>query len=107
MQNPGKLVKAVAQMQSRMTAIQKELAATEYPGSSGGGLVKLTVRGDGELTALDISADAMAEGAEVVAELVRAAHSAAVKAKEAHSKEKLKSVSAGLLPAGFSVPGLG
>lgn len=107
MQNAGKLVKAVSQMQSRMAAIQKELANTEYPGSSGGGLVKLSLRGDGELTDLTISPEAMGEGPELLADLVRAAHSAAVKAKEADSKTKLKSVSAGLLPAGFSIPGLG
>ena len=106
MQQPGKLIKSLATMQARMATIQKELANTDYPGSSGGGLITASLRGDGELTKLVITPEAMSEGPEMLAELIQAAVSSAVKAKEADSKAKLKGVSAGLLPAGFNIPGL-
>ena len=107
MQNPGKLMKSVAQMQKRVTTIQAEIQQSVYDGSSGGGLVKLKLKGDGEMTALEINPEAMAEGAELLSDLVKAAYNSAQTAKELDSKAKLKTVSAGLLPMGFNIPGLG
>jgi DNA-binding YbaB/EbfC family protein len=41
-------------MQAQLVAAQEELAATLVEGSAGGGLVKATLTGSGELTALEI-----------------------------------------------------
>ena len=45
-------------MQSQLQRAQDELAARQFTGSAGGGLVQATVTGTGELLAVEISADA-------------------------------------------------
>ena len=69
---------AAAQMQNQIASAQQQLEETEIEGSAGGGLVKVTVDGQGELIDLTISADAIdpgdrAETAQTIADLVLAA----------------------------------
>lgn len=72
------LFAAAAQMQSQIVDAQQRLAETEVEGSAGGGLVKVTVNGQGELVDVSISAGAIdpsdpGETAQTVADLVLAA----------------------------------
>lgn len=73
-----RLLEQAQAMQQQLFAAQQELADTEVEGTSGGGLVKATMNGQGEITALvidpkAIDADDPAETAETVADLVLAA----------------------------------
>ena len=47
------LFAAAAEMQSQLMNAQQQLAETEIEGSAGGGLVKVTISGQGEL--IDVS----------------------------------------------------
>ena len=72
------LIAAAAEMQSQLMSAQQQLAETEIEGTAGGGLVKATVNGQGELLDLTIAADAIDPGdpqdtAQTVADLVLAA----------------------------------
>lgn len=72
------LFAAAAQMQSQIASAQQRLAETKVEGSAGGGLVKVTVNGQGELVDVSISAAAIdpsdqEETAQTVADLVLAA----------------------------------
>src|SRR5215471_11802953 len=72
------LFAAAAQMQSQIVSAQQRLAETEVEGSAGGGLVKVTVNGQGELVDVSISSAAIDPGdpeetAQTVADLVLAA----------------------------------
>ena len=72
------LLAAAQQMQSRLMNAQQELADAVVEGTSGGGLVKARVNGQGELFDLIISPEAIdpgdpAETAQTVADLVLAA----------------------------------
>jgi nucleoid-associated protein EbfC len=72
------LFAAAAQMQSQIVSAQQRLAETEVEGSAGGGLVKVTLNGQGELVDVSIAAGAIdpgdpAETAQTVADLVLAA----------------------------------
>lgn len=72
------LFAAAAQMQSQIASAQQRLAQTEVEGSAGGGLVKVTMNGQGELVDVSISAGAIdpsdrEETAQTVADLVLAA----------------------------------
>lgn len=53
------LMQQAAQMQAQMMAAQQELAAAEVTGAAGGGLVKVTMTGSGELTAVAIDPKAV------------------------------------------------
>ena len=44
------LMQQAAQMQAQLMAAQQELAETEVTGSAGGGLVRVTMSGGGEIT---------------------------------------------------------
>jgi nucleoid-associated protein EbfC len=72
------LFAAAAQMQSQIASAQQRLAETEVEGTAGGGLVKVTMNGQGELVDVSISAGAIdpsdrEETAQTVADLVLAA----------------------------------
>jgi hypothetical protein len=68
------LMKQAQKMQQQLLAAQEQLAATSVEGSAGGGLVKATLTGSGELTALTIDPSAIdPEDAETLQDLVVAA----------------------------------
>jgi DNA-binding YbaB/EbfC family protein len=76
------LLAAAAAMQSQLMNAQQELADAEVLGTAGGGLVTVTVNGQGELVDVTISADAVdpadpEESAQSIADLVLAAYRAA------------------------------
>jgi DNA-binding YbaB/EbfC family protein len=72
------LFAAAAQMQNQLMSAQQQLAEAEVDGTAGGGLVTVTVNGQGELVDLSISKDAIDasdpdETAATIADLVLAA----------------------------------
>jgi len=72
------LFAAAAQVQSQLMTAQQQLAETEIEGSAGGGLVKVTISGQGELVDVSIAKEAIdpgdpAETASTIADLVIAA----------------------------------
>jgi DNA-binding YbaB/EbfC family protein len=72
--NMQQLMKQAQKMQAQLEAAQEELAATQVEGSAGGGLVKATVTGSGELLSLVIDPQAVdPDDVETLADLVVAA----------------------------------
>lgn len=76
------ILAAAAAMQDQLLNAQQELADAEVLGTAGGGLVTVTVSGQGDLLDVTISADAIdpadpAESAQSIADLVLAAYRAA------------------------------
>ncbi len=75
MKDLNSLMKQAKAMQEKLAEAQEKIAALEVEGTSGGGMVKLVLKGTGELAKLDIDESLMAPGeGEVVADLVVAAH---------------------------------
>jgi nucleoid-associated protein EbfC len=77
--NMQQLLQAAAAMQSQLMSAQQELADAEVEGTAGGGLVTVTVNGQGELVDLSIAPAAIdsgdpAETAQNLADLVLAAY---------------------------------
>jgi DNA-binding YbaB/EbfC family protein len=72
------LFAAAAQLQGQLATAQQRLAEAEITGSAGGGLVTVTLNGQGDLTDVSIAAEAVEGGdageiAQTVADLVLAA----------------------------------
>jgi DNA-binding YbaB/EbfC family protein len=82
--NMQQLLQQAQKMQQDLAAAQQELAETEVEGSAGGGLVKATVTGAGELRGLVIDPKAVdPDDTETLSDLVVAAvHNANVAAQE-------------------------
>ncbi len=100
----GDMMKQAQEMQENLRKAQEELAATEVTGSSGGGLVSvsMTCRHDVRKVAIDDSL--MSEDKEVLEDLVAAAMNDAVQKVEKTSQEKMAGLTAGLNIPGLNLP---
>ncbi|MFD7897054.1 YbaB/EbfC family nucleoid-associated protein [Streptomyces sp. NPDC059568] len=95
--NMQELLQQAQQMQQELARAQEELAATEVDGQSGGGLVKATVNGSGELRGLVIDPKAVdPEDTETLADLVIAAVHAANENAQQLQQQKLGPLAQGL-----------
>ncbi|MET9557698.1 MULTISPECIES: YbaB/EbfC family nucleoid-associated protein [Streptomyces] len=95
--NMQEILQQAQKMQQDLAAAQEELAATEVDGQSGGGLVKATVNGSGELRGLVIDPKAVdPDDTETLADLVIAAVQAANENAQQLQQEKLGPLAQGL-----------
>jgi nucleoid-associated protein EbfC len=106
MKNLGQLMKQAQEMQGRMQEMQAKLASVELDGAAGGGLVRATVSGKGDLKRLKIDpALALPQEIEVLEDLIVAAVGDAKAKVEAHAAEEMQKLTGGLnLPPGFKLP---
>lgn len=101
-----KMMSKAKEMQSRMAGLQDELAGIEVTGSSGAGLVSITITGKGELRGVKIDPSLMKpEEVEILEDLIVAAHRDAHVKAEAAIAEKMAEITGGMgLPGGFKLP---
>lgn len=93
MKNLGDLMKQAQAMQEKLAEAQARLAEIEVEGTSGGGMVSVTLKGAGDLARVVIDESLMAPGeAEIVADLVVAAHNDARRKLEARREELMRDV---------------
>ncbi|MBT3237180.1 MAG: YbaB/EbfC family nucleoid-associated protein [Rhodospirillaceae bacterium] len=106
MKNLGQMMKQAQQMQEKMGSLQEELAQLEVTGTSGGGMVKLTMTGKHEVKKIDIDPSLMsADEREVLEDLLAAAFNDAKTKVEEMMKEKMAELTGGMqLPPGMSLP---
>jgi len=99
------LMKQVQSAQAKLQEMQAELETVEVEGQAGGGLVKLRLTAKGELKGLSIDPSLLKpEEAEILEDLVVAAHSEARRKAEAVMAEKMKAATGGLpLPPGLKL----
>ena len=91
MKDLGSLMKQAQAMQQKLAGAQAKLAELEIEGTSGGGVVKLVLKGSGELARLDLDESLMAPGeGEVVADLIVAAHADAKRKLDAAQAEMMR-----------------
>ena len=105
MKNFAEMMKQAQALQGRMADMQAELERTMIEGRSGGGMVTVTLSGKGDMVGVKIDSSLLAPGeAEILEDLIVAAHNdAKVKVEEA-MKEKMKGLTGGLpLPPGLKL----
>jgi hypothetical protein len=106
MKDLGALMKQAQAMQQKLTEAQAKLAETTADGVAGAGMVKLTLKGSGELISVSIDDALLTAGeGEILADLLVAAHADAKRKLDAAQAETMKAIAGpfGGLP-GF--PGL-
>jgi DNA-binding YbaB/EbfC family protein len=104
--SPSKMVKALAALQSNMAKIQKEIENSVFAGQAAGGLLQVAINGKGLATRVTVDPELLRETPDMVADVIAAAINDAHRRKEEFSKTKLKGIAGGLLPVGFTLPGL-
>jgi DNA-binding YbaB/EbfC family protein len=98
-------MKQAQAMQQRMAEAQERIAALEVEGTSGGGMVKLVLKGTGELARVELDEGLMAPGeGEVVADLMVAAHADAKRKLDEKQAEVMRDAAGPL--AGLNIPGM-
>jgi len=97
--DPRKMMKQLQQMQERM---QQEIASLAIEATAGGGMVKVVMNGEKQLTSLSIDPEAVnKEDVEMLQDLVLAAVNEAARKVDDAVKEKM-----GGLTGGLKIPGL-
>ena len=106
MKNLGQLMKQAQEMQDKMADMQSSLVSIEIEGVAGAGLVKVTLNGKGEMRRLNIDPTLVsAEEAEILEDLIVAAHNDAKGKIEARVQEETQKLMGGLsLPPGMKFP---
>jgi DNA-binding YbaB/EbfC family protein len=101
MKGMGNLLKQAQKMQQQMMQIQEELEGLEILGEAGGGMVKVTVNGKGEINSLKIDPDTVdPEDVEMLEDTILAAIQDAVEKAQKTAAEKMNAVTGG-------IPGMG
>lgn len=100
------MMKKAKEMQARMQKMQEEIADMEVTAQSGGGLVSVTLNGQGLIKAIKIDPSLVKpEEAEIIEDLIMAAHNEAKAKIETAIAEKTQEMTAGLpIPPGFKLP---
>ncbi len=95
----------VREMQARMERVQAELDAMEIEGQAGGGLVKVTMSGKGDMRKVTIDPSLMKpDEVEIVEDLIVAAAKDAKSKVENTMQSKMAEVTGGLpLPPGMKL----
>ena len=105
MKDFGNLMKQAQAMQQKLADAQAKLAEMAVEGTSGGGMVKLTLKGSGELSGVEMDESLLAPGeGEVLADLIVAAHADAKRKLDVAQADMMREAAGPL--AGMNIPGL-
>lgn len=102
----GDMMKQAQEMQSKMAEMQESLAEIEVDGVAAAGMVTVTLDGKGVMKNVSIDSSLFSsEEAEVVEDLIVAAHNDAKLKSEARAQEEMQKITSGLsLPPGMKMP---
>ena len=106
MKDLAKIMQQAQQMQARMQEAQAKIEATEADGVAGAGLVKVRLRGKGELAGLTINPSLMGDDPEILEDLIKAAHADARRRLDEAMDAAMKEATAGFggMMPGFKLP---
>ena len=97
----GNIMKQAQAMQENLRKAQEQLASIEVTGSSGGGMVSVTMTCRHDVRRVQIDPGLLQDDKEVLEDLIAAAVNDAVRKVESTTQEKMAG-----LTAGFNIPGL-
>ena len=93
----GKIMKQAQQMQAKLLEAQDALASVEVQGTSGGGLVKVTITGKHDVKSVTIAKEAIdPEDVETLEDLVLAACRDAISKANNLAQEKMNAATGGM-----------
>ena len=101
----SEIMKQASKIQDQMKSAKEELKNIETEGTSGGGLVKVTINGDHELKKIDIdSSIQVASEKEIIEDLIIAAFTDAKSKINSEIAKKMRDITGGLpIPPGFNI----
>lgn len=106
MKDLAQIMQQAQAMQAKMAEVQAKIEATEADGVAGAGLVRVKLKGKGELVSLSIDKSLLSDDPEIIEDLVKAAHSDARRRLDQAMEDAMRAATGGmggLLP-GFKLP---
>ncbi|MDP3737774.1 MAG: YbaB/EbfC family nucleoid-associated protein [Hyphomonadaceae bacterium] len=107
MKDLSEIMRQAQQMQQRLQEAQEKMEQITAEGSSGAGMVKVTLKGKGELASLSIDPSIITpDDKDIIEDLIKAAHADARRKLDEAMAEAMKQATGGLggmLP-GFKLP---
>ena len=100
----GNLMKQAKEMQSKMAKAQEEVKLLTDEASSGGGLVKVCVNGEKEITSITIDEEVLKEEKDIVEDLILVAVNEALRKITKKIEDNMNTATGGMLGGGF--PGI-
>jgi len=105
MKGLGNLMKQAQEMQANLEKAQKEIAATEVTGVSGGGMISVVMTGRHDVRRVNIDPALLGDDKEMLEDRIAAAVNDAVHRVESMTQDRLAGLTTGLnLPGGFKLP---
>jgi DNA-binding YbaB/EbfC family protein len=105
MKDLNSLMKQAQEMQQKLADAQARLAELTVQGTSGGGMVTITLKGSGELAGVEMDDSLLVSGeGEVLSDLIVAAHADAKRKLDAAQADMMREAAGPL--AGMGIPGL-
>jgi DNA-binding YbaB/EbfC family protein len=106
MKNLGQMMKQAQEMQSKMDEMQNKLAEMEVIGSSGAGMIEVTLSGKSNVRKIKIDPSLInPSDPEVLEDLIVAAFNDAKSKVEAKVSDEMAEMTGGIqLPPGFKLP---
>ncbi len=99
------IMKQAQAMQKKMEDVQNQLAQQEVTGVSGGGMVKVTLNGKFEMKKIELDKSlVIADEADILEDLILAAHNDAKNKVETMMSEGMKDVTGGMNIPGLKLP---
>ncbi|MEO1029066.1 MAG: YbaB/EbfC family nucleoid-associated protein [Pseudomonadota bacterium] len=100
------IMRQAQDMQKKIMDAQKQVEETTAEGVAGAGLVRVTLKGKGELVSVSIDPSMMGDEAEILEDLIKAAHNDARKRLEEATEKAMKDATSGLggMMPGFKMP---
>ncbi len=107
MKDLSNIMRQAQEMQAKLAEAQQKVEAIEADGVAGAGLVRVRLKGKGELVAVTIDPALMGDEADIIEDLIKAAHADARRKLDDEMAEAMreatKDLGGGLLP-GFKLP---
>ena len=107
MKDFGQMMKQAQGLQQKLEAAQAKLAESAIEGQAGGGLVKVTLKGSGELAAVALDDSLLVPGeGEMVSDLLVAAHADAKRKLDAEQARVMQEAMGPLAGLAGGIPGM-
>ena len=100
----SKILDKAKELESKMKESQEKIKNISITGVSGGGSVKITLNGEGEIINLDISSNILKEDKTIIEDLIKAAHSNAKSQLKSKTSEEISKTAGGFGIPGFKWP---
>ena len=99
-----KILDKAKELEAKMKESQEKIKKIEVLGISGGGAVKVTLNGEGEMINLEINDEIIKEEKGIIIDLIRAAHSNAKNQLKTKTSDEITKATGGFGIPGFKWP---